>query len=257
MRVLFVKQDHISPDGFVGDAFTSLGYDVSELIVVPEEHHEAPNVTVTFPDPRHYDAVVAFGAVWSVYDQKAIGNWIGDEIAFTREAIANGVPVLGICFGGQMLAAALGGEVSRAPEPEIGWHVVESADQNLVDPGPWFQWHYDRFELPATMRILASTRKADQAFVQGRSLGLQFLPELTPAVLETWLGAGGAEQLAANGVDADELMTRTKELQAAAGPRTHELIRRFVRDVATAAVDATILTPHVTLTPRLRNHYCR
>jgi GMP synthase-like glutamine amidotransferase len=243
MRALFIKHDHASPGGFVGDAFTSLGYDVTEFTVVPEDRFGDPNVSVAFPDPRNYDAVVAFGAVWSVHDEKTIGNWISDEIAFTREAIAGGVPVLGICFGGQMLAAALDGKVSRAPEPEIGWYLVDSADREPIDPGPWFQWHYDRFEVPAAARVLARTRAADQAFALGRSLGLQFHPEVTTAVLETWLDTGGAAQLAESGIDADEVMERTRALQAEAGHRTHELIRRFVHDVATAPVDATILTP--------------
>src|ERR1700751_1788632 len=134
MRALFIKHDHASPGGFVGDAFTSLGYDVTEFTVVPEDRFGDPNVSVAFPDPRNYDAVVAFGAVWSVHDEKTIGNWISDEIAFPREAIGGGVPVLGICFGGQMLAAALDGKVSRAPEPEIGWYLVDSADRELIDP---------------------------------------------------------------------------------------------------------------------------
>lgn len=245
MRALFVKHDHMPSGGLVGDAFTSLGYDVCEFTVVPEERYRDPNVSVTFPDPRNYDAIVAFGAIWALYDEKTIGNWIGDEIAFTREAIAGGVPVLGICFGGQMLAAALGGEVSRAPEPEIGWHLVDGAGQELIDSGPWFQWHYDRFEFPPAARALARTPRANQAFVQGRSLGLQFHPELNSDILEGWLGAGGSEALAASGADAGELMARTKELQAAAGLRTHELIRRFVRNVTVAPVDAMILTSHL------------
>lgn len=242
MRVLFVKHDHASPDGLVGDAFTSLGYELAEFTVVPRERHDDPNVKAAFPDPLTYDAIVVFGAVWSVYDEKTIGRWIGDEIAFTRRAIAGGVPVLGICFGGQMLAAALGGEVSRAPEPEIGWHVADSDAPGLIDPGPWFQWHYDRFDAPATARVLARTSRADQAFVQGRSLGVQFHPELSPAVLGTWLDNGGARQLTASGVDADKLMTRTQALLPAAAPRAHELVYRFVRYVASAPADATILT---------------
>ena len=247
MRVLFVKQDHASPDGFVGDAFTSLGYDVTEFTVVPAERYGDPNVSVTFPDPRNYDAVVPFGAAWSVYDESAIGNWIGDEIAFTRQAIAAGVPVLGICFGGQVLAAALGGEVSRAPEQEIGWYGVDSEAPALIDPGPWFEWHYDRFEIPARARVLARTARATQAFALGRSLGVQFHPELNAEVLRVWLDGSGARELAASGVDAAELMARTKALQAAAGHRAHELIRRFVRYVATAPPDATILTTHLPL----------
>ncbi|MGH3165600.1 MAG: type 1 glutamine amidotransferase, partial [Trebonia sp.] len=153
---------------------------MAEFTVVPRERYHSPDVTVTFPGPLGYDAIVAFGAAWAVYDEEAIGTWIHDEIAFTRAAIAGGVPFLGICFGGQMLATALGGSAARAPEPEIGWHTIEtSAAKGLIDPGPWFQWHIDRFTVPDGVTVVARTSRASQAFVSGRCLGVQFHPELT------------------------------------------------------------------------------
>jgi GMP synthase-like glutamine amidotransferase len=235
VRALFIKQDHASPSGFVGEAFTGLGYDVSEFTVVPAERFRSPDVTVTFPDPADYDAVVAFGAVWAVYDDTAIGTWVHDEIAFTRAAIGLGVPVLGICFGGQMLAAAAGGQVTRAPRPEIGWHTVETADPGLIDAGPWFQWHFDRFTAPVGIPVLARTALANQAFTIGRCLGLQFHPEVSPSVLECWLDNGdGAAELAKQGLDAAQLMERTRELAGVSAVRTRELVRRFLTNVATA-----------------------
>ena len=233
MRVLFVKQDHASPSGFVGSAFTDLGYDVSEFIVVPASRYDSPWVTAVFPDPAAYDAIVFFGAVWSVYDSAAIGTWIGDEIAFARSAMALGVPLLGICFGGQMLAAAVGGSVSRAPAPEIGWFPVDTSVPGLIDAGPWFQWHFDRFTVPLEVPVLARTALADQAFRVGRTLGLQFHPELTSSVLECWIDAGGSGQLATAGVDASSLMAETRAAEGAAAVRAHELVRRFVTDVTT------------------------
>jgi GMP synthase-like glutamine amidotransferase len=243
MRVLFVHQNHSSPPGLVGDAFASLGYDVSEFTVVPKERYHSPDVTVTFPDPLGYDAVVAFGAAWAVYDEAAIGTWIHDEISFTRRAIAGGVPFLGICFGGQMLATALGGQVARAPEPEIGWTAIDTDMPDVIDPGPWFQWHLDRFSVPDSVRVVARTPRAGQAFVSGRSLGLQFHPELTSAVLETWLADGGDAELTAAGVDVDGLLARTRVLDSEAAVRACELVSRFVRNIATASADATVLTP--------------
>ncbi len=238
MRVLFVKQDHASPGGLVGDAFAGLGYDVSEFTVVPRERYHSPAVTVEFPDPAGYDAIVAFGAAWAVYDDAAIGTWVHDEIAFTRAALGLGVPVLGICFGGQLLAAAAGGAVTRAPAPEIGWSVIDTAGTGLIDPGPWFQWHCDRFTVPAGVPVLARTALANQAFVCGRALGLQFHPEVTDEVLQCWLDNGGSAGLAAAGVDADALLAQTRRLQGAAAGRARELVRRFVRDVAAAPVTA-------------------
>jgi GMP synthase-like glutamine amidotransferase len=247
MRALFVKQDHNSPSGLVGDAFAAAGYDVTDFTVVPRERFGSPDVTVTFPDPTAYDAIVAFGAIWAVYDDAAIGTWIHDEIAFTRAGIAAGVPVLGICFGGQMLAAAVGGTVECAPVPEIGWKVVDSSAPGLIDPGPWLEWHYDRFLLPDGVQALATTvlpatglpatglsatDRVNQAFTVGRSLGLQFHPEVTESVIGAWLAGGGARELAEAGVDADALLAQTRRLQGGAAARTHELVRRFLSDVA-------------------------
>ena len=236
MRVLFVKQDHASPSGFVGSAFTDLGYDVSEFTVVPESRYDSPDVTAVFPDPGGYDAIVFFGSAWSVYDEDTVGSWIGDEIAVARSAMDLGVPVLGICFGGQMLAAAVGGSVSRAPAPEIGWSMVDTSIPGLIDAGPWFQWHFDRFTVPAGVPVLARSALADQAFRVGRTLGLQFHPELTSSVLECWLDNGGAGQLAASGVDAGALLQQTRSLESVSALRAHELVRRFVTDVTTGPV---------------------
>jgi GMP synthase-like glutamine amidotransferase len=236
VRALFILQDHASPSGLIGEAFTDLGYDVSEFAVVPAERYHSPDVTVTFPDPSGYDVVVPFGATWAVYDQTAIGTWIGDEIAFTRSALAAGVPVLGICFGGQMLAAAVGGQVTRAPRPEIGWTVLSSDDPALIDPGPWFDWHYDRFSLPDGVRVIARTALASQAFTVGRALGLQFHPEVTAEVLECWFDAGGAAQLAAEGADVADLLAQTRRLAGLCAPHVHRLVRRFTRTVATAPI---------------------
>ena len=253
MRVLFVKQDHASPSGLVGDAFTSLGWDVSELIVVPESRYHSPAVPVAFPAAAAFDALVFYGAPWSVYDTATIGTWIGDEIAFTRSAISLGVPVLGICFGGQMLATAVGGSVSLAPAPEIGWISLSTSAPGLIEAGPWFSWHFDRFTLPSGVDALARTSLADQAFSVGRSLGLQFHPEVNEEVLEAWLAADGEAQLTEAGVAIAPLLAQTRLLTGAAAARAEELIRRFVTDVARRPMvpppgapptgDATVLTP--------------
>ena len=84
-----------------------------------------------------------------------------------RRALDAGVGVLGVCFGGQLLAHALGGTVARSPAPEIGWREVSSAKPDLVPPGPWFQWHFDRFTTPPGGIEVARNADATQAFVQG------------------------------------------------------------------------------------------
>ena len=232
--MLFVQQDHVSPTGPVGDAFASRGYDVQEFLVVPEEHFHAPAVVADFPDPLSYDALVPMGAPWSVYDHDTIGTWIRDEIDFLRKAHEAGVPILGICFGGQALAAALGGAVIPAERPEVGWTTVDTDRPDLVEPGPWFQWHGDRWVLPEGVSAFARTDLADQAFTVGRSLGLQFHPELTPSMLDGWLDNGGDEHAAALGIDAQQLRDETARVATEATGRATRLVNVFLDRVATA-----------------------
>jgi GMP synthase-like glutamine amidotransferase len=237
MRVLFVQQDHVSSLGHVGEGFARRGFDIETFQVVPEDRFATPNVTVVFPDPLGYDAIVPLGAPWSVYDDATIGTWIADELRFLRSAHDSGVPVLGICFGGQALAAALGGKVELSPQPELGWTTVASVEPDLVAPGPWFQLHQDRWRLPPMAREVAKTAVASQAFVLGRSLGLQFHPELTPTILQAWIDSGDRDYLLAHGVDPDELMVRTRTEVDVARERAVQLVDRFLDQVATAAFE--------------------
>jgi hypothetical protein len=86
VRVLFVRHDHVSPHGFVGDAFADHGFDVEDTLVVPEEHYSTPNVHATFPDPTEYDALVPMGAPWGAWDDDRIGNWLLPELQWLRDA---------------------------------------------------------------------------------------------------------------------------------------------------------------------------
>ncbi|MBV9793693.1 MAG: type 1 glutamine amidotransferase [Actinobacteria bacterium] len=228
MRVLFIQQDHMSPTGPVGTAFADHGFDVQEFMVVPEERFTSPGVTVTFPDPLEFDAVVPMGAAWSVTNDERIGSWIGDELDFLRRAHAAGIPVLGICFGGQALAAALGGTVVRAARPEIGWTKIETSRPDLVEPGPWFQWHLDRWILPAGLRAFARTDVADQAFIAGRSMGVQFHPELTSEMLAGWLTNGGRQEVVDLGADPEQLIAETATRSADARARAGRLVTAFL-----------------------------
>lgn len=232
MKVLFIQQDHVSPTGPVGEAFQSHGFDVVELLVVPEHQFHQPAVTVEFPDPTSYDAIVPMGAPWSIYDHETIGSWVHDEIEFLRRAHSGGVPVLGICFGGQALAAALGGAVIPADRPEVGWTAVSTDDAGLVPPGPWFQWHGDRWVLPDGLHAFARTDVAEQAFTVGRSLGVQFHPELTPAMLDGWLANGGEAHAVALGIDPQLLRDQTASESSAAAARASDLVGAFLDRVA-------------------------
>jgi GMP synthase-like glutamine amidotransferase len=111
--------------------------------------------------------------------------WVAGELDAMRRAVAADVPVLGLCFGGQTLALALGGGLEPAPEPEIGWLSVESEDES-VPPGPWAQYHYEVIRLPPGARELARTPAGPAAFRIGPHTGTQFHPEVTPERMSIW-----------------------------------------------------------------------
>ena len=150
-------------------------------------------------DPRTHAGIGLMGGPMGVNDALP---WIEPVCALLRDAVAAGVPVIGHCLGGQLLARALGAKVARASVPEVGWIAVD------VPPGPaqheWFgdrvafetfQWHYDAFALPAgATRVLTNHFNANQAYlVDDRHIGLQCHIEMTGDLVATWLRSGADE----------------------------------------------------------------
>lgn len=134
--------------------------------------------------------------------------FLESEIDWLRRALVDDVPVLGICLGAQLVAAALGARVWHLPDKEIGWREVTlepaAGDDRLLrhyrEPTPTvFQWHGDTFDLPAgAVRLATSDECANQAFRYGdRAWALQFHPEVNPGIIECWLtGANGCRDMA-------------------------------------------------------------
>jgi GMP synthase-like glutamine amidotransferase len=236
MRLLVIEHDHVSPLGPVAERFADRGCDLVRHLVVPEKAWHAPGVETEFPDFTDHDAVVVMGAAWSTYDFELVGSWVRPELEQLRAADAAGVPVLGICFGGQLLATVLGGSVARSEHPEIGWTEVWSDDPDVVPEGPWFQWHLDRWTLPPGARELARNAAASQAFVVRRNLAVQFHPELTGAMLAGWLGNGGDTSAAVMGADIEALVADTAAREEDARRRSHRLVDGFLDRVASAAL---------------------
>jgi GMP synthase-like glutamine amidotransferase len=151
------------------------------------------------PDARAFSGIVMMGGPMGVNDDLP---WIAPVTGLLRDAVAQGVPVLGHCLGGQLLAKALGAPVARAPNPEIGWIDVTIEDGSARRE--WFggraaftafQWHYDTFAVPSDgTRVATNPFTPAQAFiVDDRHVGMQFHVEMTPALIEDWLRTGARE----------------------------------------------------------------
>lgn len=217
----------------VGRYLEQHGYRLDVFVVC--DNIDVPVSHRPFPSLDGVDVLVAMGAPWSVYDTDRIGTWVGSEIELVRAAHQRGIPYLGICFGGQVLAAALGGAVEPAPRPELGWGVVHSVEPDFVATGPWFQWHSDRFVPPEGSQLLAHNDVGAQAFRVGTSVGVQFHPEVDLELLESWLeeqlaGAPPTDPIFAQvGTDAKTLIARCEEHASEAAANTRALVDAFLR----------------------------
>ena len=220
MRALVIQHDEDGPAGHVGDWLDSRGAE-QDLYRIGDDDRER--------DPRDYDLIVSLGSECTAYDDAI--PWLGQERRLLADAAAADVAVLGICFGAQLLARALGAEAKRAAHAEIGWVTIHTHEPSLLDAGPWMQWHYDTFTLPAGAALLAESPAGPQAFALRRSLGVQFHPEVTPEIVASWVDAGG-DQLARAGVDPARVLTETRGLSEENRMRAWQLLDTFTDRVA-------------------------
>jgi GMP synthase-like glutamine amidotransferase len=149
--------------------------------------------------PREFSGLAFMGGPMSVNDDLP---WIAAELQLIRAAAEAGVPVLGHCLGGQLIAKALGGAVTRNPVKEIGWGRVEVLENGTAEE--WFgrgmrsfisfHWHGETFSIPpGATRILSSPHCENQAFTLGPHLGMQCHVEMTPELIRAWCQDWGKE----------------------------------------------------------------
>jgi GMP synthase (glutamine-hydrolysing) len=216
MKAVVLENDPTCPLARVEGPMAARG--ISAEIVAPGE-------IGSLEEPSRYDLAIVLGSDDSAYDDSV--PWVPDELAYVRRAIESDVPVLGICFGAQMLARALGAEVRKADAPEVGWKTMMRAEVAAwMPPGPWLTWHQDTFDWPPGATPLAWTDASPQAFSHGRHLGLQFHPEATADIIEQWLEVD-RRTLALEGVDHDALLAETRGQDGQAGEAATILFERY------------------------------
>ncbi|MGC4934128.1 type 1 glutamine amidotransferase [Gordonia sp. DT30] len=190
-------------------------------------------------DPRAFAAILVMGGPMSANDGATL-PWIDDEIAFLVRALDAGIPVWGVCLGSQLLARALGADVTTGAQGEVGVAPISVTDEGRADPVfsaapetgfPAMHWHYDTFAIPdGAVRLASSSRYPNQAFRHGMSYGVQFHLEVDGPLLRDWLDAPGyrAELVEALGPDGPSaVLADTRAAQSTTVPLAGALIRRW------------------------------
>ena len=208
--------------GLLGPLVAARGYQV--------HYHDASierfePVTLLSPD-----LVIVLGGPIGVYESDVYPFINGEIVAIAARLDAN-KPILGICLGAQMMAAALEARVAPGPAKEIGWAplmLTEAGRSGALAPlgtSPVLHWHGDNCELPIGCQRLASTPHCPvQAFSRRPwQLALQFHLETEPARLESWL-VGHAVELGKAGIDPGDIRMQARTL----GPASRELGRKVL-----------------------------
>lgn len=186
MRVLAIVHQRDAGPGVFAQALRARGIELHEWLV--------PKDAGPPQEPGDYDAVMAFGGAMHA-DQEHLHPWLADEKRLLAELLEMGMPLMGVCLGAQLLAAAAGAAPRRLSEPEIGWHDVEltpgaARDAVLGTLPPRFeafQWHSYECPLPDGAVELARSHGCLQAYRVGDGAwGIQFHAEVTAADAEAW-----------------------------------------------------------------------
>jgi GMP synthase (glutamine-hydrolysing) len=197
--------------------------------------HEAPP-----PAVDGLDAAIVFGAEAQV-DEEHVFSWLRPEKELVRRLLERDTPLLGVCFGSQLLAELAGAVVRLAAQPEIGWHGVELTPEGQTDPLLRFlpgrfeslQWHHYEWLLPDDAVALARSARCLQAFrLEGRPVwGVQFHPEVTETDFGSWLDSWHDDPGAvATGEDPEAIRAETAAKIAAWNETGRGIAERFLRE---------------------------
>ena len=172
-------------------------HDIPYEIIRPTEDGRAPR------NASDWRGIIILGSNHGVNERL---NWMQDECTLLQSALAHDIPVLGHCFGAQMLAHAMGAQVTRNACPNIGWSqiwVTPDAQHDLNIPARtmMFNWHYDTFEIPrGATRTMYGTYCLNKGFRHGKHWAFQGHLEVTAESLKAWCEEGRHElQLCASG----------------------------------------------------------
>jgi GMP synthase (glutamine-hydrolysing) len=189
-------------------------------------------------------AAMVFGGGMHV-DQEPAHPWLREEKRLLRGLLDDGLPVLGVCLGAQLLAEVAGARPHPAAGPEIGWHRVDVTPEGAADPviGPLaprfevFLWHSYEAPLPPGAIQLARSPVCLQAFRLGeaRAWGVQFHAEVTGESLDAWLDGWRSDEVAAaSGLDPEAIRRESRRKISAQAELGRGIAGRFLAEATRA-----------------------
>lgn len=224
--ILIIKHIEIEGAGTLEEFFRQAAWKIRTLELCRGEN---------LPALDECEAIIFLGGPMNVYAEDKY-SFLRDEDNFLKKAIKEGIPLLGICLGAQLLAKAAGARVVRAAEKERGYkEVVLTADgeRDLLFEGlpaklEAFQWHEDTFEVPRAGVLLAKSSCLNQAFRFGsNAYGLQFHIEVTPPMIESWINKYAQEKI--SGLEKERMLSDADKKKEAFERQANIIYLNFAR----------------------------
>lgn len=226
--IAVIRNEPDAPAGYLGTTLDRLGIDWYTV---------KADAGDPMPSPSAVGGVAVLGGAMGAYDEDEYPFLI-DEKRLLASCTRDGVPVLGICLGCQILADAIGGRAYLADTAEVVFAPIESTTAGRRDPvvsamagHRVVRFHRDTFAAPPGATILATGGGFIQAFRVGASIGIQPHPEVTPVLLASWLADEGGRRLAVeSGTDPDRLVQEFAAAEPATAKMAGAIFEAWVRD---------------------------
>lgn len=233
--VVVLRNEPEAPAGYLGDALDRR--DIAWSVVRVDEGEG-------LPDRETMSGLVVLGGAMGAYEEREF-PFLVDEKRLMAACVDDGIPVLGICLGCQLLADALGGRAFRASSAELVFAPIELSDAGRRDPAaaalagrPVVRFHQDTFAMPPGATRLATGGGYTQVFRIGSALGIQPHPEVTLEILSGWLVDGDARRIAIDaGADPDAMIEAFRSAEASVEATAADVFGAWIDEVSKKTLD--------------------